>query len=34
MTARFSLDEADLARMGVVAGRLALMLKTGDVVPA
>ena len=32
MTARWSLDDADVARMGVVAGRLALMLKTADVV--
>jgi N-acetylmuramate 1-kinase len=32
MTAHWSLDDADVARMGVVAGRLALMLKTGDVV--
>ncbi len=32
MTARWSLDEVDLARLGLVAGRLALLLKSGDVV--
>lgn len=32
MTASFSLDDIGLARLDIVAGRLALMLKSGDVV--
>lgn len=32
MTASVSLDDVDLARLDIIAGRLALMLKSGDVV--
>ncbi|MGD9502830.1 MAG: tRNA (adenosine(37)-N6)-threonylcarbamoyltransferase complex ATPase subunit type 1 TsaE, partial [Methyloceanibacter sp.] len=32
MTTHWRLDEADVARLGVVAGRLALLLRSGDVV--